>query len=549
MTERTLPRGSASSRRPGTAPAPRPRASPVAVSRPAVASRAAGRLPIHVAVAIGVTAEPLRRLPRRRLRHCRRAPTPGSRPSAPRRPPPSTPCARANDRSRGRAGAVERRLLRRLGDVPADRRRHRRPRGRPRVAGEAGRDRRGLGRLAPRADLLAPAGRLVAAVSAARAGDQRVHDGIRQALLTDLPRPTRPGRRAARSRAAGRPVRAAGDGLAASTDDRRRHGRAGRSGWATVSGAIEELEEVLSRFRPSADLVALNGRAGDPACRTGPPAALRRPGRGRARLAQDRWRVRPAGPRRSRAARLSRRGRPGAEVGASAGETPAAARGPGSRRRAPRSAMAAGSIVTRGPVRSRSPPPSTSAASARAWRFAGGAILLPALPEIASGAHAVGNAVAADGAADAPHAGALLEAGGDLVARGAAPQPGPWLIGIESPLVDEEIAVVWAGRRRRLHLVDRRPRVDDGRRTGRPPPAGPADRASRVAPGSLSVTVAATDPAGPRSGRRRSSSRASRGIAPRARALGLAAWWIAEDGAMEMTAAARARTAWVAGEA
>ncbi len=56
MTEQTLPRGSASSRRPGTAPAPRPRASPVAVSRPAVASRAAGRLPIHVAVAVGVTA-------------------------------------------------------------------------------------------------------------------------------------------------------------------------------------------------------------------------------------------------------------------------------------------------------------------------------------------------------------------------------------------------------------------------------------------------------------------------------------------------------------
>ena len=39
------------------------------------------------------------------------------------------------------------------------------------------------------------------------------------------------------------------------------------------------------------------------------------------------------------------------------------------------------------------------------------------------------------------------------------------------------------------------------------------------------------------------------GIRARARALGLAAPWIRGDGEMEMTPAARPRTAWLAGEA
>ncbi len=57
MTEQTLPVGSASPRRPGTAPAPQPRALPAAASSPSVTSRAAAaRLPIHVAVTVGVTA-------------------------------------------------------------------------------------------------------------------------------------------------------------------------------------------------------------------------------------------------------------------------------------------------------------------------------------------------------------------------------------------------------------------------------------------------------------------------------------------------------------
>lgn len=80
-----------------------------------------------------------------------------------------------------------------------------------------------------------------------------MHDGIRQAGLTP------PVARFER-RAMGSPLRLTIVGV---TDAR------ARAGWATVSGAIEELEEVLSRFRPSADLAALNRRAGDPSCRTG----------------------------------------------------------------------------------------------------------------------------------------------------------------------------------------------------------------------------------------------------------------------------------------
>lgn len=36
--------------------------------------------------------------------------------------------------------------------------------------------------------------------------------------------------------------------------------------WEAVSAAFEELEQALSRFRPTSDLVTVNRRAGDAAC-------------------------------------------------------------------------------------------------------------------------------------------------------------------------------------------------------------------------------------------------------------------------------------------
>jgi FAD:protein FMN transferase len=156
--------------------------------------------------------------------------------------------------------------------------------------------------------------------------------------------------------------------------------------------------------------------------------------------------------------------------------------------------------------------------------------LIATLPELAGGA-----------------SGALLEAGGDLVARGAAPQAGPWMVGIEDPRGGGEVAVIavedgavctssiavhaWttADGRSVHHLLDPR--------TGEPGGAG-----------LLAVTVAGPDPAWAEVWSKALFLEGSRGIGGRARALGIAAWWVGDDGRLEMTPAARVRTAWVAGE-
>ncbi len=145
--------------------------------------------------------------------------------------------------------------------------------------------------------------------------------------------------------------------------------------------------------------------------------------------------------------------------------------------------------------------------------------------------------------------GALLEAGGDLVAGGPAPQGGPWIIAIEDPEGGgEPVATVavpsgalatssilvhrWTGPDGRAvhHLVDPR--------TGEPGGAG-----------LLAVTVAGPDPAWAEVWSKSLFLCGAAGIATTARARGLAAWWVLDDGRVEMTAAARARTTWLAAEA
>jgi len=330
--------------------------------------------------------------------------------------------------------------------------------------------------------------------------------------------------------------------------------------WEAVSAAFEELEQVLSRFRPTSDLVTLNGRAGDPGCfpvharlyeavATAERARRRTAGAFDPRVLGDLERLGYRGAGLDSGAGSPDEGLAGR---ARAGEDPtkpaAAARAPTER----------GAAVTDGRWLRREPRRRALALAvpidlggigkglALRWGFE---ILLAALPEIASDAHAVGNAVAADGAADTPpQAGALLEAGGDLVARGAAPQPGPWLVGVEMPGTDDEIAVLavdggavctssiavhaWTAADGRAvhHLVDPR--------TGEPGGAG-----------LLSVTVAGPDPAWAEVWSKTLFLAGAGGIGPRARSLGLAAWWIHDDGRLEMTPAARPRTAWLAGAA
>jgi thiamine biosynthesis lipoprotein len=140
----------------------------------------------------------------------------------------------------------------------------------------------------------------------------------------------------------------------------------------------------------------------------------------------------------------------------------------------------------------------------------------------------------------------LLEAGGDLVARGEPPDGGPWLVAIEDPrtrieplavLTVHDGAVATSSVRRRQwrsgdrtvhHLIDPR--------TGEP-----------GGPGLLSVTVAGQDPAWSEIWSKALFLEGAAGIAALARERGLAAWWVGEDGGLEMTAAARARSIWTSG--
>ena len=67
--------------------------------------------------------------------------------------------------------------------------------------------------------------------------------------------------------------------------------------------------------------------------------------------------------------------------------------------------------------------------------------------------------------------------------------------------------------------------------------------------GLLAVTVAAPDPAWAEVWSKALYLAGRPTIANEARSRGIAAWWITDDGALEMTPAARALTIWVAGEA
>ncbi|MEO8230062.1 MAG: FAD:protein FMN transferase [Chloroflexota bacterium] len=145
--------------------------------------------------------------------------------------------------------------------------------------------------------------------------------------------------------------------------------------------------------------------------------------------------------------------------------------------------------------------------------------------------------------------GAMLEAGGDLVAGGPAPQEGPWVIAIEDPAGGADpiatVAVPEGAVATSSILVNRWTAADGlpvhhllDPRTGEPGGAG-----------LLAVTVAGSDPAWSEVWSKSLFLSGPDGIAGLARARGLAAWWVRDDGGLEMTPAARARTTWVAAEA
>ncbi len=144
--------------------------------------------------------------------------------------------------------------------------------------------------------------------------------------------------------------------------------------------------------------------------------------------------------------------------------------------------------------------------------------------------------------------GVLLEAGGDLVAGGAPMGEPAWSVGIEDPRGGDEplgVIAVRDGAVCTSSVARRAWRAPDGRpvhhlidpRSGEP-----------GGDGLLAVTVAGPDPAWAEVWSKALFLAGRPSVAGLARRRGLAAWWVADDGSPEMTAAARLRTYWVASE-
>ncbi|HEU0234936.1 MAG TPA: FAD:protein FMN transferase [Candidatus Limnocylindrales bacterium] len=146
-----------------------------------------------------------------------------------------------------------------------------------------------------------------------------------------------------------------------------------------------------------------------------------------------------------------------------------------------------------------------------------------------------------------PHAAFLLEAGGDIVACGRAPEGGPWLIGIEDPAGTSGPVVVAAIDNGAVATSS--VRITRWRSDGRdvhhlidPATREPADG------GLQAVTVAHRDPAWAEVWSKALFVAGRASIAALARERGLAAWWAPTDGTTDMTPAARQITTWVAAE-
>jgi thiamine biosynthesis lipoprotein len=321
------------------------------------------------------------------------------------------------------------------------------------------------------------------------------------------------------------------------------------AGWADVSVAIEEIEQALSRFRATSDLVRLNETAGNSADMSVHPRLVA------ALAAAERARRMTGGAFDPRILRdLERLGYAGVPLEIVA-DTDAPAPGSTASLGVAGPAAADGfarpraGAMARGGIRPTFPdgrwlhcdPRESRAAVAAPVDLGGigkglairwaGKVLAATLPELQE-----------------PGTGALLEAGGDLIARGDAPQGGPWMVAIEDPSGGEEPAIVALrdGAICTSSIAVHRWRTDDGRdvhhlldpRTGEPGGAGLA-----------SVTVSGPDPAWAEVWSKALFLEGAARIGPRARAMGLAAWWVRDDGSLEMTPAARQGSAWVRGEA
>ena len=274
--------------------------------------------------------------------------------------------------------------------------------------------------------------------------------------------------------------------------------------WVTVRHAFETAEQVMSRFRLDSEITRLNEVAGTDAWCSVSRTLLQ------ALVACDRaWRLTGGRFDPRVLADLVRLGDVGAPLPVTSG------RG------------MAGPIVERG---------------------ADGAVRLEHAVDLGG----IGKGLALRWAArileTAGVGGYLLEAGGDLVAGGDGPDRGPWRIDLEDPRGRADaLAVLSVGVGAvTTSSVQRRHWEHEGRAVHHlvdPRTGEPADG------GLLAVTVAGPDPAWAEIWSKTLFIGGHAGIAREARGRGLAAWWVTDTGDLEMTAAARARTLWVAAEA
>jgi len=144
--------------------------------------------------------------------------------------------------------------------------------------------------------------------------------------------------------------------------------------------------------------------------------------------------------------------------------------------------------------------------------------------------------------------GFLIDAGGDIVVGGEAPEAGAWQIGIEDPMARDgpPLAVVrLRDRAIATSSISRRTWLHDDRFVHHliEPTSGVS-----AWTGLLAVTVALSDPAWAEIWAKALFLGGAAAIGPEARRRGLAAWWVVEDGTLEMTPAARELTMWTAAD-
>jgi FAD:protein FMN transferase len=286
-------------------------------------------------------------------------------------------------------------------------------------------------------------------------------------------------------------------------------GRDTKAAWHTVREEFEHAEQAMSRFRETSELSKLNRLVGP----------------GRAIVVSDRLRIALIAAERARRVTdgrfdarvlddLDRLGYRGADLGSDAASGGEVDRGGASVRRSNRSALIVEQRIDLGGI-----------GKGLTLRWAAARLDRLGLATY------------------------LLEAGGDLVARGRPLDAESWIVGIEDPDGGSGLRATIAVGPERGAVATSSVRINQWTVGGRsvhhlldPSTGEPGGD------GLASVTVAGQDPAWAEVWSKTLFLAGAAAVGEDARARGLAAWWIDDAGRLGMTPTARVMTAWVAGE-